>query len=103
MDHSNLTDQKCSHNQCHHGMCLGHGPEWENIGEKRWEPNPGIFGLKTYWRSHHCGQPMARFKEVRTRQCQKCRRTEDHIVISGLALCLCCGYHFDKTRHHGGM
>ncbi len=64
MDHSNPAGQKCSHGQCRHGMCLDHGPEWKNVGEKRREPNPGIFGKKTYWTSWHCGQPMARYKEV---------------------------------------
>ena len=94
MDHNNLAGQKCPHGQCRHGMCLDHGPEWENVGEKRSEPNPGIFGKKTYWTSRHCGKPMARYKEVRTQQCQKCGRIEDLVVNYYLALCLCCGYHF---------
>ena len=94
MDHSNLADQKRPHGQCCHGMCLDHGPEWENIGEKRREPNPGIFGKKTYWTWRHCGQPMARYKEVQTQRCRKCGRTEDDITNYHLALCLCCGYHF---------
>lgn len=94
MVHSNLAAQKYSHGQCVHGRCIDHGPEWENIGEQRREPNPGIFGKKTYWMSHCCGKPMARYKVVQTKRCKKCGRTEDHIVIFKLALCRCCGYHF---------
>ena len=99
MDHSNLADQKRPHGQCCHGMCLDHGPEWENIGEKRREPNPGIFGKKTYWTWRHCGQPMARYKVVQTKRCKKCGRTEDHIEIYEFALCLCCGYHLDRNSY----
>ncbi len=99
MDHNDLTDQKCSHDQCSHGMCLDHGPEWENVGEKRREPNPGIFGKKTCWTIRHCGQPMARYKEVQTRRCRKCGRTEDYIANCYLALCLCCGYHIYNTDY----
>jgi len=52
MDHNNLAGQKYSYGQCVHGRCLGHGPEWENVGKvRRREPNPGIFGKKTYWMS----------------------------------------------------
>ncbi|MBI2096394.1 MAG: hypothetical protein HYT43_02050 [Candidatus Taylorbacteria bacterium] len=98
MDHSNLAGQKYPHGQCRHGRCLDHGPEWENVGEKRREPNPGIFGKKTYRKSRCCGQPMARYKEVQTKRCKKCGRTEDHIE-NYLALCLCCGYHFDTISY----
>ena len=99
MDHNNLASQQCSRDRCCHGMCLDHGPEWENIGEKRNEPNPGIFGRKTYWRSRHCGRSMARYKVVQTKRCKKCGRTEDQTVICELALCLCCGYHFQNASN----
>ncbi len=99
MDHSNLAGQKYPHGQCRHGMCLDHGPEWENVSEKRREPNTGIFGQKTYWTIRHCGQPMARYKEVQTKRCKKCGRTQDHIGIPELALCLCCGYYFNNTDY----
>ena len=99
MDHNNLAGQKYPHGQCRHGICLGHGPEWENVGEKRSEPNPGIFGKKTYWTSRHCGSPMARYKEVQTRRCRKCGRTEDNVTNYHLALCLCCGYHFNNISY----
>ena len=97
MDHSDLVGQKYPHRQCVHGMCLDHGPEWENVGERRRESNPGIFGQKTYWTIGHCGRAMARYQEVRTRRCKKCGRTEDCVVNGFLALCLCCGYHFDNN------
>ena len=97
MDNSNLAGQKCPHGQCVHGMCHNHGPERENVGEKRCEPNPGIFGKKTYWTRRHCGQLMAQYKEVQTRKCRKCGRTEDNITNYYLALCLCCGYHFTNV------
>ena len=97
MDHNNLAGQRCPHDQCRHGRCLDHGPEWENVGEKRLEPNPGVFGQKTYWIAIRrcCGRPMARYKEVQTKRCRKCGRTEDHVGKYPFALCLCCGYHFD--------
>lgn len=101
MDHNNLAGQKCPHGQCRHGMCLDHGPEWENVGERRRVPNPGIFGAKTYWTHRHCKQAMVRYKVVQTRRCKKCGRTEDHILIDELALCHCCGYHF-KIIDSGG-
>lgn len=91
MDHSNLAGQKCTHSQCRHGMCLNHGPEWENTGNERREPNPGVFGKKTYWSTRCCGTPMARYKEVQTKRCKKCGRQEDNITHDCLALCLCCG------------
>lgn len=91
MEHSDLAGVKCPHGQCVHGRCLGHGPEWENSGEKRREPYPGIFGLKTYWLVRCCGKPMARMKVVQTRKCRKCGRSEDHVTDYYLALCSCCG------------
>ncbi len=97
MDYSNLAVEKCSHGQCRHGRCLDHGPEWESVGEKRREPNPGIFGKKTYWMDRHCGRLMARYKEVQTRKCRKCGRAEDLVMNYNLALCLCCGYHFTNA------
>ncbi len=97
MDHSNLVDPKYSHGQCCHGMCLNHDPKWEDVGEKRREPSPGMLGKKTYWTNRHCGQPMARYKEVQTRRCRECGRTEDQVVTHDLALCLCCGYHVDHV------
>lgn len=97
MDHS--TSEKCPHGQRRYRMCLDHNPEWENIGGRRREPNPGIFGKKTYWTTSHCGQSMARYKVVQTRRCKKCGRTEDRIEIFELALCLCCGYHFKNSGY----
>ncbi len=97
MVHSNPVDQKCSHGQCRHGRCHGHGPEWENLGEKWRESNPGIFGQKTFWLIRCCGAPMARMKEGRTRQCKKCGRMEDSVTRYHLALCRCCGRTIDVT------
>jgi hypothetical protein len=98
MDHNNLASQGHPHGQCPHGRCLDHGPEWENVGEARQEPNPGFFGLmKTFWMDRCCGKPMSRYKVVQTRRCKKCGRTEDNVTHRYLALCLCCSYHFDNT------
>ncbi len=97
MDHSNLAGQKYSHSQCVHGRCLDHGPEWENVGEVRREPNPGIFGKKTSGMNRCCGKPMTQYKEVQTQRCRKCGRTKDHITNYRLVFCLCCGYHFTKS------
>ena len=76
--------------ECPHGMCLGHDPVWENIGEKRFKPAPSFFGLKkTYWTIRCCGKPMRQVNEVQTQQCKKCgRRRED--ITRQVALCACC-------------
>jgi hypothetical protein len=92
MDHNNLTEQE-HYEQCPHGKCLNHDPEWEIVNKWR-EPNPGIFGVKTYWRTRCCGRPMARYKKMETWRCRKCGREQDNIKNDSLALCLCCGYHF---------
>lgn len=96
MDNSNplRADQKHFHCQCVHGRCLNHGPEWENIGEKRFEVYRGIFGNGVWWLSRCCGKPMAHMKEVQTRRCKKCGRQEDHVADSYIALCHCCGRHY---------
>ena len=101
MDHSNIGSKKCPHKMCTHGNCLDHGPEWENIGEKQNEPHSGIFAKKTYWTRFHCGKPMARYKVVQTKRCRKCGRTKNETMLEELALCLCCGYHFDNTLQPG--
>lgn len=87
------------HKQCPHGRCLNHNPEWEKVGVKRLEPNPGFLGKKTYWTIHCCGKAMARYKEVQTQRCKQCGRTEDVITISEIELCLCCGYHRQYEPH----
>ncbi|MCI0564874.1 MAG: hypothetical protein MN733_40930, partial [Nitrososphaera sp.] len=97
----NLVGQKCPHGQCRHGRCLDHGPEWENVGEKRREPYLGIFGKKTWWFTRCCGGPMAMVKEVQTRRCKKCGRTEDHIGDYCFALCHCCGRCFAHPSSFG--
>jgi hypothetical protein len=97
MEHSNLAGQKYPHGQCVHGRCLDHGPEWENVGEKRLEPNPGIFGKKTWWFTRCCGKPMAQMKEVQTQRCKKCGRQEDHVTNYYIALCYCCGRRFTHS------
>lgn len=101
MDHSNLEAEvkQYPRSECGHGMCLDHGPNWENIGGVRREPDPGVFGRKTYWGARHCGKPMARYKEVQLRRCGKCGREEEEVRNKDLALCLCCGYHFSNARH----
>jgi ribosomal protein L37E len=93
MDHSSLAEQKHECTMCEHGFCRNHNPDWEV--STRQEPNPGIFGAKTYWISHHCGRAMARYRVVQTKRCRKCGRTEEEVVNYNLALCLCCGYHRD--------
>ena len=93
MNHSTLAGgQKYNYSQCCHGKgrCLDHEPEWENIGKKRLEPNPG-YVIKVYY---CCNERMARYKEIQTRRCQKCGRTEDNITHYYIAFCLCCGEKF---------
>lgn len=103
MDNRDTEVQSCSHSQCVHGMCLDHEPEWENIGENSNKPNHGIFGKSTYWTERCCGRFMARYKVVQTQQCKKCGRIEDKVILDALALCLCCGHHFDNSpEDYGG-
>lgn len=100
MDQGNPEEQKDPHSHCPHGHCIGHSPEWKDVGEMRTEPNPGIFG-KTYCLIRHCGQSMAKYKKVQTRRCNVCGRTEDHVTCKHVALCLCCGYSFDTYAECG--
>ena len=93
-------DRNLAGKKCPHGMCLNHSPEWENVGEKRREPNPtSITRAKTYrfgiLPGICCDSRMARYKEVYTQRCKKCGRTQDLVTMSSLALCLCCGRHFN--------
>ncbi len=105
MDHNNpavkQSDQQYSHKQCAHGKCLNHDPKWENVGEKRLIPNPGSFGIETYWGKSCCGEAMARRTTVQDMQCRECGRKITVIANWEVALCLCCGYHF--SRQHGGI
>lgn len=99
MDHSN-PNQKTAHIQCAHGMCLYHDPKWENVGEERREPMMGVFGQKTHliYLVFCCKKPMARYKIVQMQRCAKCGRTRNFVKNSVLAVCRCCGYHFDNMR-----
>jgi len=92
MDHSSLAVQEVGYQQCAHGRCLNHGPEWEWFDGKAFEPNPGLFGQKTYWMQRCCGKAMARMIEIQTRRCKKCGR-EERLCTQQLAVCQCCGYH----------
>lgn len=97
MDHSSSADEKSPHVQCIHGMCLDHGPEWENVGERRYDSDPTFFGWKkTYWSIERCCKKlMTMCKRVQTRRCKKCGRTEEGVISYNIARCLCCG----RTRH----
>lgn len=98
MDHNDSTNQKCTHKQCDHGRCLNHSPEWKNIGEKRLEPNPIVFG---WWKislfNRCCGKPMLRMKEVQLKKCKKCGRQEYQVENYYINLCSCCGRHFTDS------
>lgn len=75
-------------------MCDDHGPEWENLGEKRREPNPLFFGLITTWwfmRMVCCGKRMQRYKTIQKKRCKKCGREED-APVNDLGVCTCCGH-----------
>lgn len=100
MNNNGIANQKYTHSQCAHGSCHNHEPKWEKVGEKRYEPNPGIFGKKTFWKwtRRHCGAAMARYKEIQAFQCQKCGRTENRI-LNQVAFCSCCGYHFTISQN----
>ena len=92
MDHSAPIGRPDSRGQ--YVPCLGHKPEWENVGGKRLEPNPSFFGLKkAHWHPavRCCGAQMRLYKEVQTRRCKTCELTEDHVEKDNLALCLHCG------------
>lgn len=86
-------------NQCSHGQCLNHKPEWEKVGDEQLKPDPalGIFNKKTYWLTSCCGTSMSRYKKVQIRQCGKCARQEEYVTHYFIALCLCCGGIKDMT------
>lgn len=74
--------------------CLNHTPEWKDVGEERYEPNPEIFGLKkTHWgrSTQCCGRQMLRCRVVRLQECQKCGRQNDRVIVPDFAVCSCCG------------
>lgn len=86
------TGQSYPHKSCVHGECVNHDPDWEDIGEKKQEPDPELFGLKkTYWMTWCCGRPMSRCKTVQTVRCKRCGREKNAVRERDLALCLCCG------------
>jgi len=86
-----MADSNSSY-RCSHGMCLGHDPDWENIGKTQYRPNPGIFGRKLYG-YYCCGKRMIRSEAVQEQKCKKCGRTRMNILYSQVALCSCCGHH----------
>jgi len=81
---------------CKHGHCIGHEPEWEQVGEPRYLPYPSLLFRRTFsvfrW---HCGRPMQRVKKVAERKCRKCGRQETVIAEEAasylLFVCPCCG------------
>jgi len=96
MDHSNQATNAHSHQKCAHGRCLNHDPEWKNVGEKRHVPAPSFFGLKTtFWSEFCCGAPMSRCNTVQDCECQKCGRRVGKVITEKVAVCLCCGYHYE--------
>lgn len=81
--------------QCSHGRCLNHSPNWERVGEPKLVQNPTpILGRVTYITKRCCGDPMQRVKKVVERRCTKCGRTDTEVLDRDVALCGCCGYHF---------
>lgn len=89
MDHSN---HNCNDKQCPHGRCLNHGPQWENIGEPRYVPDPDLFGLKKrYFFATCCGARMTRVRSVQNQRCKICKREQEFEKSYFIALCECCG------------
>ena len=80
---------------CEHGMCKDHDPEWKNAGEAFLSLNPGIFGAITYWLKRCCGKGMTCCQKVQPQLCTKCGRTRIKVLANEVALCKCCGYHYE--------
>jgi hypothetical protein len=91
-DTKSAVDEKRSYSQCVHGKCLGHVPEWENVGSERLVPNPTWFGLKnTHWLVWCCGKPMLRKKLTQVLRCIECKiTTKDFTTHGNVAYCSCC-------------
>jgi hypothetical protein len=84
---------------CVHSKCVGHEPDWEQIGEKRIEPAPRLWGLKkNYTLTRCCGRAMQRMQEVVTHVCKICGRQKEHVVNWYLARCSCCGRTEDMLK-----
>jgi hypothetical protein len=82
---------------CKHGRCVGHEPEWEQVGRPRYLSYPSLILRRTFsvfrW---HCGRPMRRVTKVVDRRCRRCGRQEI-VVVEGspsylFFVCPCCGY-----------
>lgn len=84
-----------THEQCSHGKCLNHSPQWERVGEPIFQNNPTRFRkIITFLRYGHCGIYMRRMSKSVLQRCKLCGRTEELLLEPLVAVCSCCGYHF---------
>lgn len=95
-DTSNVPD---THEQCNHGNCLNHSPQWERVGEPYVQSNPSfIYNRRTFMFRRHCGIPMQRVSRRVVEQCGICGRKKEFLLDELAALCTCCGYYM-RVRH----
>lgn len=83
--------------QCNHGYCLHHNPQWERAGDVLFTPKPLVFlwfKLHTYRCHFHCGNAMERMSKYVMQRCRLCGRQEKKLLEESIAYCICCGYHF---------
>ncbi len=91
---------KCAAEQCQHGMCLNHGPQWETIEDPAFDPSPTLFlRRRTYWLMRCCGKAMQRVTKGIRQRCRKCGRRRFEVREYDLARCACCG-RYEAVESH---
>ena len=94
--------QQHTHQECGHGHCLDHSPQWERTGEPFFNLKPFVFlwwRLRTFKCHVHCEKNMCRMSKHVRQQCKLCGRMDVKLLEELVAYCGCCGYNF---RHDSG-
>lgn len=71
-------------------ICLGHKPEWINVGPVRFEPRFDQFGRSYDVMRHCCDTATFGFYEMQTKRCNYCGR-EQNFHLRSLGICSACG------------
>ena len=92
-----VSHEDYTHQECEHGHCFQHSPQWERVGEALFRSSPKLFlgrFFKKFRSYRHCGLNMLRMSKYVTQRCKLCGRQENKILGELVAYCECCGYHF---------
>jgi len=102
-DPQNHLNNCCSQHQNNHLIdhCFVNEHEWEDVGKIYREPNPGIFGNKTFLFAFFrrcCGKSMLRYRLMQRQQCSHCGNTSAK-ELGQLAVCQVCEKAYALERH----